>query len=429
MTAFRLRKLLQAERGAFAIIFAILLPVLLAVVGLGVDVSLWYMNKRQLQAATDAAAVAAVLEKAKGSDAATIEASANVEASRNGWKAANGSFALHNPPLAPSAFTADATAVQVVLSQNSPMFFARIFMEGENISLNAKSTARLKSAQDGGTGCILALHTTQSKALEFAGNVNLSMPNCAIASNSNASGSISLTGSASVTVYSAQAVGVISDAHSLLTADHGKTNNASAITDPYASLAVPSIGSTCDQTNFKVKPSDSESINASGDTPYVFCNGLDVQGTLTLGPGTYVINKGSLNLNSGASLTAHNATFIVTSTTGSDYAKFDMNGNASVNLSAPSSGTYKGVLLYADRNGPYQDHKINGTSSAIYNGALYLPSAHADFNGNSGTGSTACTQLIAKTIKLTGNAGVTATGCTALGAKPLPLSMTVIMVE
>jgi Flp pilus assembly protein TadG len=429
MRPLRLRKLIKSDRGAFAVLFAILLPVIVGFVGLGVEAALWYLSKRNLMAAADAAAMAAVFEKVKGSDAATIESVATTEATRNGWKAANGSLAVHNPPLSPSAYSADSSAVQVALTQNVSLIFAAVFMDANSITLNAKSTAKSVSGAGGGSACMLGLHTTQAKTIEFSGNVNLDMPDCAVASNSNANDSISLTGSASVAVYSAQAVGVISDAHSHLTTSHGKTDYASAVTDPYSSLTVPSIGSTCDQNEYRVKANNSASLSASGTTPYVFCNGLDIKGSLTLGAGTYVINKGTFNLNATGSLTGTNVTFILTSTSGSDYAKFDLNGSASVNITAPSTGTYAGVLMYGDRNGPYQDNHINGNSSAIYNGALYFPVGHMDFNGNSKSGSSACTQLIAKTIKMNGNAGITNSGCSTLGAKSISLGTTVSVVE
>ncbi len=429
MTKLRIKTLLKADRGAFAVLLAVLLPVLIAFVGLGIDVGIWYTSQRKLQAASDAAATAAVFEKAKGSNTAAIESAANTEASRNGWSSASGTLFVHNPPVSPSAYTSDTTAVQVALTQNVPLIFSRIYMDGDNISLSAKSTARVTSGGGSGSACMLALHTTQSKAIEFSGNVAIDMPDCAVASNSNANDSLSLTGSANVSVYSAQAVGVISDAHSHLTTSHGQTDNASAVTDPYSDLTVPSIGSTCNQTEYKVNPGSSASISASGDTPYVFCNGLDIKGSLTLGPGTYVINKGTFNLNATGTLTGAQVTFILTSTSGSDYAKFDLNGSASVNITAPSTGTYAGVLMYGDRNGPYQDNHINGNSSAIYNGALYFPAGHADFNGNSTTGSTACTQLIAKTIKMNGNAGMTNTGCSTLGARTISVGTTVAVVE
>ena len=60
---------------------------------------------------------------------------------------------------------------------------------------------------------------------------------------------------------------------------------------------------------------------------------------------------------------------------------------ATVNLTAPTSGTYKGVLLYGDRTGTFTSNKINGTASSTMTGAMYFPSQEVDMLGNfSGAG-------------------------------------------
>ncbi|MBF0356878.1 MAG: hypothetical protein HQL43_16750 [Alphaproteobacteria bacterium] len=407
-------------------LMALLLPILVGFVGLGIDAALWYLSRRNLQAAADAAALAGALELRRGEVLAAITTVASFEATRNGWSDSDGDIVVNVPPVLPSAYTGNSTAVQVYLSQTAQTYFAAAVFDTASLTINVQATAR---ASTSGTACILALDTTVSKALEFSGNTNVNLPDCGIAANSNADDAIKLSGNASVTVASAQTMGDISDTNSHLTASSGTQTHAAEITDPYSDLTVPNIGSTCNQTEYKVNPSATTTINASGSTPYVFCKGLDIKGTLNLGPGTYVINKGTFSLNAGASLTGTGVTFILTSTSGSDYAKFDLNGSASVNLTAPSTGTYAGVLMYADRNGPYQDNHVNGNSSAIYNGALYFPSSNLDFNGNSATGSSACTQIIAKTVGMNGNVGISTTGCAAIGARDISLSGSVILSE
>src|SRR5260370_18331451 len=62
-SGFRLvRRLLGDRRGATAILFAVLLPVLIRFAGLGVETGLWYTIKRQNQTAADEAALPAALE-------------------------------------------------------------------------------------------------------------------------------------------------------------------------------------------------------------------------------------------------------------------------------------------------------------------------------------------------------------------------------
>jgi Flp pilus assembly protein TadG len=76
---------LADRRGDIIIMFALLLPILVGVVGLGVEVGSWYFAKRNLQSAADAAAVAALFEVRSGSSDALIETKAKEEATANGW--------------------------------------------------------------------------------------------------------------------------------------------------------------------------------------------------------------------------------------------------------------------------------------------------------------------------------------------------------
>ena len=47
------------ERGGIAVMMGLLLPVLLGALGIGFEISNWYMKKRAMQNAADAAAIAA----------------------------------------------------------------------------------------------------------------------------------------------------------------------------------------------------------------------------------------------------------------------------------------------------------------------------------------------------------------------------------
>ena len=71
--------------------------------------------------------------------------------------------------------------------------------------------------------------------------------------------------------------------------------------------------------------------------------------TRTLNPGTYVIDGGDLSIGSQARVTGNGVTFILTSKTAANnpnsIGQIKMNGGATLNLTAPSSGTYQGVLM------------------------------------------------------------------------------------
>jgi len=406
------RLFLRQDKGAIALMFAMMLPVIIGFVGMGVEVGLWYSAKRSLQSAADAAAIAAAYEVSSGSSAATIASAAQTDAVRNGFDTAIGTITLNVPPTS-GAYVGQANAVEVLVSEPRQTLFAAILTTA---SVTIVSRAVALSGGDG-DACVLALNTTKQKAMEFSGNSNINATGCVVASNSSHSSSIEITGSGTVTSDSLSSVGGYSTqgAATLNTVTAPQTN-ASAFTDPYAGIDVPAY-SACDQSEYKNTPSDTATITPYSTTvPYVFCNGLDIKGTLNLSPGIYVIDGGTFNLNAGAALTGTNVSIILTSSTGSNYAKYTMNGTASVNLTAPTTGDYSGVLMYGDRNGPYQVNTLNGNASATFNGALYFPSSLVQFEGNSSLGGSSCTQIIADTVKITGSTGITTTGCVSAGA-------------
>jgi hypothetical protein len=88
-------------------------------------------------------------------------------------------------------------------------------------------------------------------------------------------------------------------------------------------------------------------------------------------------------------------------------ATLTINGGAKVNLSAPTSGTYKGVLFYQDRRATNagQTNKINGNSNSSYQGAIYFPGTTVEFTGTQGM-TIDCIQLVARRLSFIGNSMV-----------------------
>ena len=85
-----------------------------------------------------------------------------------------------------------------------------------------------------------------------------------------------------------------------------------------------------------------------------------------------------------------------------------MNGGAQLNLTAPSTGTYAGVLVYQHRNAPLTNQHINGNSSSRIDGAFYMPSTEITFNGNAGM-QVQCLRLVGRRVNFSGNANLTNT--------------------
>jgi len=404
------------ESGNYLIISAILTPLLVGFVGFGTEYGLWVSKQQQMQAATDAAAFSAatLLTNAPGGDATT---EANGVASSFGFvNGSNGVTVQVNQPPASGTHASTAGAVEVVIQQPQKQLFSAILSPG-SVNITARSVALSGS---NGLGCVLSLSSTASGATTLQGTADVALTGCTLYDNSNSSSALTVGGSSSLSALAVDVVGDISGKSSI-TAGDGVTTAAGSMGDPYSSASYPSF-SGCNYNNYSAK-------NTVTLSPGVYCNGLSLNAgaNVTLQPGTYYIDRGSLSVNGGATLTGDGVTLVFTSSTGSNYANATINGGATVNLSAPTTGSTAGIVMFGDRDAPVgTTYKFNGGAAQIFTGAIYVPQGAAQYAGGANT-SKACTQLVANTITFTGNANF-AINCSGTGTKPLG-SATATLVE
>ena len=128
-----------------------------------------------------------------------------------------------------------------------------------------------------------------------------------------------------------------------------------------------------------------------------------MRANVTLSPGLYVFDQGTLKINGGATFQGSGVTLVFTSSTGSNYADVNINGGAIVNLTPQTSGPYQGIVLYGDRAAPVgTNFGLGGGAYQYIGGAVYLPKGAVSYYGNGGT-SLNCTQIIGDTITFVGN--------------------------
>jgi Flp pilus assembly protein TadG len=404
------------ESGNYLVISAVMMPMLLGFVGFGTEYGLWVSQQQQMQAATDAAAFSAatLLTNAPGGDATT---EANGVASSFGFvNGANGVTVSVNQPPEAGTHAATAGAVEVIIQQPQRKLFSSILSAG-SVNIAARSVAL---SGNNGLGCVLSLSPTASGATTLQGTADIALTGCTLYDNSNSSSALTVGGSSTLSALAVDVVGGISGKSSV-TASDGINTYASSMPDPYSSASYPSF-SGCNYTNYTAK-------NTVTLSPGVYCNGLGLNAgaNVTLQPGTYYIDRGSLSVNGGATLTGDGVTLVFTSSTGSNYATATINGGATVNLSAPTTGSTAGIVMFGDHNAPVgTSYKFNGGASQVLRGAIYVPEGAAQYAGGAND-SKACTQLVANTITFTGNANF-AINCSGTGTKPLG-SATATLVE
>jgi hypothetical protein len=287
--------------------------------------------------------------------------------------------------------------------------FSSMFLPRINVSAGA-TAATVRT----GVYCVVSLINTGATGITATGNNALRL-GCGMITNSTSLEAAIATGSSQVYATPVAAVGAVPAST--------RWNGAELLPftvqqdDPYAALPIPAFNSS---SCVNMTVGNNDVINRSADTGVHCLNDLTVRGDLTLGSATYVINGGDVGVNSGAKLRCNGCTIILTnSATGSSptIGDVDLNGGAQINMTAPTSGTYNGVLFYQDRRASSANNdvnKINGNSSSTFSGAMYFPRQHLQVGGNAEFNFT-CAEFVAWTVEFTGSSDVRNTCTTGYG--------------
>lgn len=413
MKRFRLDRLLRDQRGAVAVVAAVAMPVVIGGFGLGAEVGYWYFSQRKVQGAADMAAYAGAVTLRSGKPSSEISDAAEAAADEAGFASTRGTIDTSAPP-ATGAYAGDAEAVEVTVQEDLPRLFSALFAEGA-VEVSGRAVARVTEGQQ---TCVLALDKHASGAVTFIGSTSAILIGCNVHSNSLANDAVLVTGSATVQTPCMSAAGRVSvDDGLTLSECVSPYEYADQADDPYADLPVPDV----------TQPETTPNVFGGGAgstyniTPGRY-RGMDIRRTVNMAPGVYVIDGGTLKVNSTATVTGDGVTFYLT-----NGATLDMDGGADVTLSAPTSGAYSGVLAYVDRDSAYAVHKVNGNSSSTMNGAIYASSGKVLMNGTSTFGG-GCTQIVALQIEFSGNAGL-GVDCTGAGVRDIRSSRLVLLVE
>lgn len=396
--------LLADTSGAVALLVGLALPVLAGVGMLGVDAGVWYWERRNLQTAADSAAIAAAYELMQG-QAGNPNAAALQDAQRNAFTGVG--ITVSSPPLT-GVESGNTQAVAVTLERPLPLFYANI-LGAQAAVVRATATALVDMDDE---FCVLGLDQTASNAVEVFGNANLTM-NCGMAVNSNHSNALRVQGNVSVNMTDINVVGGVRiTGNPTITTDQPMSLGVNPFTDPYADLTVPIYGG-CDHNNTTV----GGTVTLS---PGVYCGNFNINShaTANLEPGVYIFNNVPLNINAQSVVQGSGVTLILTGS-GSSYSRLTINGGGTLDISAPSSGTYAGVAMFQDRNANTNgEHIINGGATVNVRGAMYFPAQQLTFRGNAAI-APGCLQLIARMISFGGTASVSNTVCDETGASPI----------
>ena len=399
------------EDGSVTLIAAFGMVAILGFLALAVDVGQLRYEQRNLQRAADAAALASTLELSfcNGTPAcATMQTAAKSALSENGMTAVNIVTNCTTPPVTGltlsvnngpcSQGTSDpnygkASTVEIFLSEPYPSLFASV--------LGVKTVplaARAEASVTGGSSCIFALDPSGSGALTVQGFATITSP-CGIVVESSSSSAISCSFFGAITASQINVAGGVSN-FLCVTTPTPKTGVAvPSPADPLAYLpapAIPACGTTT-SSPFHGAPS-AVTINLGTNATFypdgAYCGGITIQygGGAAFQPGTYVLtstnggmarNPGGLTLNLSTSVTGTGVTFYNYGPSGGITFLSPSLLLSGVQLTAPTTGTYAGILFFQPSNNTTGATLLG---SALFNtvleGAYYFPKAKVTFAFN-----------------------------------------------
>jgi Flp pilus assembly protein TadG len=391
----RFKNIAKEESGQALVLTAIGMVAMLSFVGLAIDVGMIRYEKRHLQSAADAAALAAALETSAcggSSNCSAMQGAAKQALIENGYSASSitvrtqcGTPAtsgitliLNNGPCALGSASRDPNYgntqfVESVLVESQNTIFARLF---------GVSSMKLSSRSEAGGGsspnCLylstLNNTTSAGTALTMNGSASITSA-CGIVNDSGSNTALMVNSGSTLTAPTIAVHGGMLDNGATINGSTSSsppdlTLHAAVQTDPLSSLTPPSTGG-CTYNNYLAN-SGTVTLN-----PGTYCGGMTFNSNVhvTFNPGTYVVT-GSMIMNGGVNATGTGVMFYFPS------GSLTMNGSSHASLVAPTTGTYAGILFFQNTSNS-STMILNGDTTSKFQGAIYIPAGSLTLNGGS----------------------------------------------
>jgi Flp pilus assembly protein TadG len=391
------------ESGTVLLIVAFGMVAIMGFMALAVDVGQLRYQRRNLQRVADGAALAGALELAScygtlnctnmqnAAKSAAIENGLTPDTLVTNCGAAPTTgivLTVNNPPCAQGSADPNngkSTYVEILVTQPQSTLFAGL-LGTSSVPLAARAEAAPASAT-----CIYALNPSGSGALTVDGLAGLTT-SCGIIVQSTSSSALNCGLLAVVNAPSISVAGGVSPFLCYINPAPKTEVSSLNTTDPLANLPAPTVPAcgTTTTSPFHGAPSAVTVTTLSSAVFYAdqaYCGGISILSgaTATFQPGTYVLtssngasprNPGGLSVDLGTSVTGTGVTFYNYGPNGGITMVQPVLSLGGVQLKAPTSGTYSGILFFQPSNNTSQATLIG---SSVYNttleGTYYFPKA------------------------------------------------------
>lgn len=360
----RIASFFHDRRGNIAWIYALSFIPLTMAAAASVDVIAAFDAKTALQDAIDAATLAG----ANADNSATV--GANVFASETAGK-----FAVNGTPS--FVTNGDNSFTGTVTAKVPAQFLPLIGMDSLTIKVSATAMRGASSAV-----CILVVDKTASQALLLNSGADIEASKCEM--------DVATKGSPAVIFNSGSTLNTAKTciAGTSIINNGGIHPNVSTgcsvAADPFAGqLPTPTTtAGSCNGGNY-----NGGSITLS---PGVYCGWYNFNSApnVTFQPGVYVIKGGGWNVN-GGTWNGTGVTFYF-----ADNSKIQFNSGVNANLSAPTSGTYSGLLMYEVSGLSTSQFIFDDSKGHKLSGLIYLPSRQMIMNAGANTTADAVTLVV-----------------------------------
>ncbi len=412
-------------RGQATIALTLGLSVICGMLGLAVDLGYDYFQRQCAQGAADAAAeagVAAAVQngiiaclgtvicqpstacpKTIGTPTTNVQ-SACLYGQLNGFGTDSKSTlsiasGIGTPSTAPGVIT--PYYVTATVTRTIPSLFSYIAGRSQSV-VAAQSTAAVTTQV--APNCIYVLDSSGANALSASNGASVTV-GCSVAVNSSSASSVSAIGGASIDTTGISTVGgyTVNNGGSFSPVPQtGKVSQA----DPLSALPSPTVPSTCNYTNYVAT-----GLLGGGGTailyPGTYCGGITIaNGTnAIITAGEYIINGGNFHIAGGSTVTGDGVSFFDTGTN-STYGSITFDNGSNVTLSAPTAGTYQGILFDQDRTITSSvAATFAGGATMKLSGSLYFPTTPVSYS-NGTSQAVSATAIVAKDVSFVGGANI-----------------------
>jgi hypothetical protein len=399
------RAALRNERGSVAVHVGIMMIAIIGMVSVGIEIGYLLLKHREMQSAADSAAMSGATALGLQSPA-DFRMEARAVASVGGFTdGVDGATVTVNSPPLGGTNAGNPYAVEVIVSQPQTLSLIQVYRSGL-FDVGARAVAL---AQPGFLYCMLALDPSASDAVMVQNNAVVTSPDCGVAVDSSSSNALSLRNNAAINgpvhVHGDWTLSNNARLNGTPNIDH-----APVIDDPYAGVALQSAPACTSQSG---QAANNVTVTLN---PGHFCNGFDFGNdvTVNLNPGAYYIDD-QFTLTNNVTLNGMGGVTLIVM----DNYALDFGNNARIDLVAPTTGPYAGIAIFGKRDGTAnRTHTFSNNTQLNVQGVIYFPNQIVKFLNNGVTGSSRCTQVIARIIEIDNNVRLD-NGCAGTGVKPI----------